>query len=370
MLALVDGQPRVLNLRADDAALHRPPRRDRRPAHQVRTAARAATGRTSSKACASRSSSWTRSSRIIRGSANVEEARNEMMKRFGLSQLQAEAILNMQLRQLTALEREKIEDEYKDLLKRIALPRGPALRPAQDPGRHQGRAEVPQGQVRRRAQDPHRPRRGRRDRRRGHDPRRGDDHHHHPRRLHQARADRHLPRAEARRQGHHRRDTKGRGQGRAPVRRDHAPLHPLLHGQRARLPAEGLRDPADHAPGDGHGDHQPDLHRAGRQDHRHRRRPGDGHGRVHGHGHGAGRGQEDRPRRCSTTCAPTACGRSTSKRATRCKWVAISNGSDEVILVTRNGMSIRFHEKDLRSAGRASGGVRGIRLRRATASSE
>ncbi len=44
------------------------------------------------------------------------------------------------------------------------------------------------------------------------------------------------------------------------------------------------------------------------------------------------------------------------------KWVAISRGNDEVILVTRNGMSIRFHEKDLRSAGRASGGVRGIKL--------
>ena len=57
---------------------------------------------------------------IIRRSANVELARNELMKRFGLSQLQAEAILNMQLRQLTALERDKIEDEYKALLKRIA----------------------------------------------------------------------------------------------------------------------------------------------------------------------------------------------------------------------------------------------------------
>jgi len=44
------------------------------------------------------------------------------------------------------------------------------------------------------------------------------------------------------------------------------------------------------------------------------------------------------------------------------KWVAISNGNDEVILVTHHGMSIRFHEKNLRSAGRASGGVRGIRL--------
>jgi DNA gyrase subunit A len=44
------------------------------------------------------------------------------------------------------------------------------------------------------------------------------------------------------------------------------------------------------------------------------------------------------------------------------KWVEISNGNDEVIMVTHHGMSIRFHEKDLRSAGRASGGVRGIRL--------
>ena len=44
------------------------------------------------------------------------------------------------------------------------------------------------------------------------------------------------------------------------------------------------------------------------------------------------------------------------------RWVAISRGNDEVTLVTRKGMSIRFSEKDLRSAGRASGGVRGIRL--------
>lgn len=57
---------------------------------------------------------------LIRSSANVEIARNEMMRRFGLSQLQAEAILNMQLRQLTALEREKLEDDYKAHLRRIA----------------------------------------------------------------------------------------------------------------------------------------------------------------------------------------------------------------------------------------------------------
>lgn len=57
---------------------------------------------------------------LIRKSANTEAARNEMMVRFGLSQLQAEAILNMQLRQLTALEREKLEEDYRGILKRIA----------------------------------------------------------------------------------------------------------------------------------------------------------------------------------------------------------------------------------------------------------
>ncbi len=57
--------------------------------------------------------------RIIRASKSAEDARNQLMSRFGLSQLQADAILNMQLRQLTALEREKLEDEYKALLRRI-----------------------------------------------------------------------------------------------------------------------------------------------------------------------------------------------------------------------------------------------------------
>jgi len=58
--------------------------------------------------------------KIIRESRNAETARTTMMSRFGLSQVQAEAILNMQLRQLTALEQEKIENEYRELLKHIA----------------------------------------------------------------------------------------------------------------------------------------------------------------------------------------------------------------------------------------------------------
>ena len=58
--------------------------------------------------------------KIIRESRTTEIARTTMMSRFGLSQVQAEAILNMLLRQLTGLEREKIENEYRELLKHIA----------------------------------------------------------------------------------------------------------------------------------------------------------------------------------------------------------------------------------------------------------
>jgi len=53
---------------------------------------------------------------LIRASADVEEARTNLMTRFDLSEIQAQAILDMQLRRLAALEREKIEKEYNELL--------------------------------------------------------------------------------------------------------------------------------------------------------------------------------------------------------------------------------------------------------------
>ena len=56
----------------------------------------------------------------IRQSPDVETARERLMTRFNLSELQAQAILDMQLRRLAALERQKIDDEYKALLERIA----------------------------------------------------------------------------------------------------------------------------------------------------------------------------------------------------------------------------------------------------------
>ena len=58
--------------------------------------------------------------RIIRGSANVGEAKTQLMARFGLSDVQAQAIVDMRLRALTGLEREKLENEYKELQARIA----------------------------------------------------------------------------------------------------------------------------------------------------------------------------------------------------------------------------------------------------------
>lgn len=57
---------------------------------------------------------------IIRGSNSDDEAKTTMMERFKLSDRQAQAILDMRLRRLTGLEREKIENEYQDLLALIA----------------------------------------------------------------------------------------------------------------------------------------------------------------------------------------------------------------------------------------------------------
>jgi len=57
---------------------------------------------------------------LIRGSADVEEARNGLMTEFNLSQVQAQAILDMQLRRLAALERDKIEAEYQELMTLVA----------------------------------------------------------------------------------------------------------------------------------------------------------------------------------------------------------------------------------------------------------
>ena len=57
--------------------------------------------------------------RIIRGSVNVQAAKAELIETFDLSEAQAQAIVDMRLRALTGLEREKLENEYKELMERI-----------------------------------------------------------------------------------------------------------------------------------------------------------------------------------------------------------------------------------------------------------
>ena len=58
--------------------------------------------------------------RIIRGSSNVIIAKAELMKVFDLSEIQSSAIVDMRLRALTGLEREKLEKEYNELMKQIS----------------------------------------------------------------------------------------------------------------------------------------------------------------------------------------------------------------------------------------------------------
>ncbi len=119
MLALVDGQPRVLDLKQilQHYIDHRIEIVIRRTKYDLQRAKNRAHILEGLRIAIGYLDDIIR---IIRASQNSEDARNQLMANFGLSQLQAEAILNMQLRQLTALERDKIEEEYKGLLKRIA----------------------------------------------------------------------------------------------------------------------------------------------------------------------------------------------------------------------------------------------------------
>ena len=57
---------------------------------------------------------------IIRSSRTTQEAKERLVERFGLTDVQAQAIVDMRLRALTGLEREKLETEYKELMEKIA----------------------------------------------------------------------------------------------------------------------------------------------------------------------------------------------------------------------------------------------------------
>ena len=132
--------------------------------------------------------------RTIREAQSTEEARAGLIGRFGLSEVQANAILDMQLRRLVALERQRILDELDGAAPGDRRPGGRPGPPGAGADHHQGGAGLPQGQVRRRpAHGDPAPRRGRAERGGPHPPpqRPGDAHR---ARVRQAHAAQRLPR--------------------------------------------------------------------------------------------------------------------------------------------------------------------------------
>ncbi|MFH0739050.1 MAG: DNA gyrase subunit A, partial [Candidatus Omnitrophota bacterium] len=120
MLALVENRPRVLNLRQilDAYIGHRKVIIRRRTQFELDRALRRAHILEGFKIALK---FIDRIIKTIKTSKNTENARERLMKEFGLSELQAQAILEMQLQRLTALERDKIDAEYLELLKKIEL---------------------------------------------------------------------------------------------------------------------------------------------------------------------------------------------------------------------------------------------------------
>ncbi|MFH1381686.1 MAG: DNA gyrase subunit A [Chloroflexota bacterium] len=119
MLALVDGQPRVLSLK--EAILHYIDFRrqviTRRCEFELKGAKARAHILEGLKIALDHIDEVIAT---IRNSETAEQARQSLMTKFGLSQLQAQAILDMQLRRLASLERKRIMDEYAEVLKTIA----------------------------------------------------------------------------------------------------------------------------------------------------------------------------------------------------------------------------------------------------------
>ena len=118
MLGLVDGQPQVLSLKR--ALLlyvdHRRVVITRRSEHRLKVARDRAHIVEGLRMALSRLDEVIS---IIRGSQDASNARSNLVEGLGLTEVQAQAILDMQLRRLAALERERLEEEYRDLLKTI-----------------------------------------------------------------------------------------------------------------------------------------------------------------------------------------------------------------------------------------------------------
>jgi DNA gyrase subunit A len=118
MLAIVNGQPQVLNLKKI-LALFLSHRRDvtvRKTKFELRKAEEKAHILEGLKIALD---NLDKIIKLIRSSKNPEEALNGLISKFPLSEIQAKAILEMRLQRLTGLERDKITQDYKDILKEI-----------------------------------------------------------------------------------------------------------------------------------------------------------------------------------------------------------------------------------------------------------
>ncbi len=117
MLAIVDGRPKILNLREilDEYLKHQKEVVTRRTIFDKKKAEARAHILEGYRIALDNIDEIIK---IIRNSYN--DAKEKLMDRFSLSEIQAQAILDMQLRRLQGLEKEKIENEYQELMKRIA----------------------------------------------------------------------------------------------------------------------------------------------------------------------------------------------------------------------------------------------------------
>ncbi|MCM8791872.1 MAG: DNA gyrase subunit A [Candidatus Omnitrophica bacterium] len=119
-LALVNGRPRILNLKQliENYVLHRKEVIRRRTQFDLEKAKYRAHILEGLKICLK---FLDRIIKLIKASKDTEIAKLALMKNFSLTEIQAKAILEMQLQRLTALERGKIDSEYLDLIKKIEL---------------------------------------------------------------------------------------------------------------------------------------------------------------------------------------------------------------------------------------------------------
>ena len=118
MLALVDGQPKTMNLHEmlDYYLEHQKDVVTRRTRYELNKAEERAH---ILEGLLIAQDNIDEVIKIIRGAENIQAAKLELMERFGLSDAQAQAIVDMRLRALNGLERAKLEKEYKELMERI-----------------------------------------------------------------------------------------------------------------------------------------------------------------------------------------------------------------------------------------------------------